>query len=75
MTEQQNHLKSVVEQQRVLLNEIQELTNRLNNKKEVALKLQGIVEYLTEIGVTLPQEVPQPEADQPQEEQAAEEGQ
>lgn len=78
MTEQQGHLKSVLEQQRVLLAEIQDLTNKVNNKREVALKLQGIVEYLTETGVTLPQEpveAPEAEAEAASEEPAAPEEQ
>jgi hypothetical protein len=56
MTDQQTHLKSVVDQQKVLFKEIQELTNELAMKKEVVTKLQGIYEYLTGIGVTLPEE-------------------
>lgn len=76
MTEQQRHLKSVLEQQRVLLAEINDLTNKVNNKREVALKLQGIVEYLTETGVTLPQEPAEdPEAEAAPEESAAPEEQ
>ncbi len=56
MTEQQTHLKSVIEQQSSLLNDIQKLNNELGAKREMALKLQGIVEYLTATGVKLPEE-------------------
>lgn len=56
MTDQQTHLKSVVDQQKVLIKEIQELTNELSVKREISTKLQGIYEYLTGIGVTLPEE-------------------
>ena len=56
MTEQQTHLKSVIEQQRELIKEIQELTNQLTMKREMATKLQGIYEYLTSVGVVLPEE-------------------
>lgn len=60
MTEQQEHLKAALEQQNIIIDEIQRLNNTLNNKREVATKLQGVIEYLTGLGVTLPQEeVPQ----------------
>lgn len=61
MTEQQQHLKSVTEQQSVLLEEIQKLTTEFNAKRELAIKLQGIIEYLNSTGVTLPQEDPEEE--------------
>jgi hypothetical protein len=54
MTEQQTHLKSCVEQQRQLVGDIQNLNNQLTEKREIALKLQGIIEYLTGQGVELP---------------------
>lgn len=56
MTEQQNHLKSVIEQQKVLISEINELSTTISIKKENIFKLQGIAEYLTGLGVTLPEE-------------------
>lgn len=56
MTEQQKHLKSVLDQQEELLKEIQDLNNKLNLKREMATKLQGIYEYLTGTGVKLPEE-------------------
>ena len=43
------HLKSLVEQQATLSRE-------LENKKNLLMKVTGAIEYLTEIGVTLPQE-------------------
>jgi hypothetical protein len=55
MTDQQTHLKNVLEQQNALLNEIQKLNNELGAKREMALKLQGIIEYLTATGVKLPE--------------------
>lgn len=55
MTEQQKHLQSAVEQQNSILDEINQLNSSLNIKKEQAIKLQGVIEYLTQIGVTLPQ--------------------
>ena len=55
-TEQQNHLKSVVEQSQTLVNEINQLEGQAKSKREMFLKLQGIVEYLQQTGVELPKE-------------------
>ena len=54
-TEQQNHLKSVVEQSQGLINEINQLEGQAKQKRELLLKLQGIIEYLQQTGVTLPE--------------------
>ena len=43
------HLKSLADQQVALSNEIEK-------KKNLLLKVTGAIEYLTEIGVTLPKE-------------------
>ena len=56
LTEQQNHLKQVVEQQKSLVAEIQSLNNQVENKRNMATKLQGIAEYLDGLGVKLPTE-------------------
>ena len=53
MSTQQTHLKSLVEQQRQIIMELNELNNQVNIKKEQAIKLQGVIEYLTQLGVTL----------------------
>ena len=55
-TEQQNHLKSVVEQSQNLVNEINQLEAQAKSKREMLLKLQGIIEYLQQTGVELPEE-------------------
>ena len=55
-TEQQNHLKSVVEQSQTLVSEINQLEGQAKSKREMLLKLQGIVEYLQQTGVELPKE-------------------
>ena len=60
-TEQQNHLKSIVEQSQGLVNEINQLESQAKQKRELLLKLQGIVEYLQQTGVTLPEEAASPE--------------
>ena len=59
-TEQQNHLKSVVEQSQGLVNEINQLESQAKSKRDILLKLQGIIEYLQQTGVELPKEVPAP---------------
>lgn len=48
MTEQQEHLKN-------LLNQRNTLEQQLNQSKELFWKVQGAIEYLTQIGVSLPQ--------------------
>ena len=55
-TDQQNHLKSVVEQSQTLVSEINQLEGAAKNKREMLLKLQGIIEYLQQTGVELPKE-------------------
>ena len=53
----QTHLKSLVEQQATLSQEIE-------SKRNLLLKVTGAIEYLSEIGVTLPKEAettPEPE--------------
>ena len=59
LTEQQGHLKSILSQQQELANEINQLNAQLNSKKELFNKTQGVVEYLSTIGVKLPE--PEPE--------------
>ena len=56
-TDHQGHLKSLVEQQ-------QNLVNEMESKQKLLLKVTGAIEYLTEIGVTLettPEPEPEPE--------------
>ena len=54
------HLKSLVEQQVALSNEVE-------TKKNLLMKVTGAIEYLTEIGVTLPKEETTPEPEAPSE--------
>lgn len=51
MTEQQEHLTTALNQQKTLASEIQELNNTLTLKREQFLKLQGVVDYLIQLGV------------------------
>ena len=54
MTEQQTHLQQVIEQQQQLVAEINTLNNKVATKRELALKLQGVIEYLQQTGIVLP---------------------
>ena len=55
MTEQQQHLQSAIQQQKTLLNEIQNLQQQIDSKRQLAVKAQGIIEYLDQIGIKLPE--------------------
>ena len=55
LTEQQQHLQNVVSQQNQLVAEINDLNAQADAKRQQAIKLQGIMEYLNELGVSLPQ--------------------
>ena len=55
LTEQQGHLKSILSQQQELANEINQLQAQITSKKELFQKTQGVVEYLSTIGVKLPE--------------------
>ena len=45
LTDHQTHLKSVTEQAQGLVNEINQLEGQAKSKREMLLKLQGIIEY------------------------------
>ena len=55
LTEQQGHLKSILSQQQDLANEINQLNAQIKSKTELFNKTQGVVEYLSTIGVKLPE--------------------
>ena len=61
LTEQQPHLKTVIDQQNTLAQEVQQLNSALDSKRSMYTKLQGVREYLEQTGVTLPE----PEAEAP----------
>ena len=56
MTEQQQHLQSVIQQGQELGAEINKLNEQIANKRAMLTKLQGVAEYLDQIGVKLPEE-------------------
>ena len=73
MTEQQNHLASLLQQRQTLLDEITELNNQAAQKRELVLRALGAIEYLQQIGVTLPEGEAAPVAEAPAPEVPAEE--
>ena len=75
MTDSQIHLKSAIEQRDAIIKEIQDLNAKIASKRELGLKVQGIIEYLEQTGVKLPEEAeaPAPDAEEaPAEEASAE---
>ena len=68
LTEQQTHLKSVIDQQNTLAQEVQQLNNALDSKRSMYTKLQGVREYLEQTGVTLPEPEAEASAEAPAEE-------
>ena len=75
MTDSQTHLKSAIEQRNNIVKDIEELNKQVNSKRELGLKVQGIIEYLEQTGVKLPEEeapAPAAEAEAPAEEAPAE---
>ena len=56
MSEQQQHLANLVGQRDQLLKEFEILQTQVGAKRELLLKVQGAIEYLTQVGVTIPQE-------------------
>ena len=55
LSEQQGHLSSILQQQKELANDINQLQGQLTAKKELFQKTLGVVEYLQTIGVKLPE--------------------
>ena len=64
-TDHENHLKSLVQQQAALSQEIEQKRNTL-------FKVTGAIEYLTEIGVTLPKEGEETTSEAPSEPEVVE---
>ena len=56
MTEQQQHLSNLLQQRETLRAELEKLQVASGNRKELYFKVEGAIEYLTQIGVTLPEE-------------------
>jgi hypothetical protein len=56
MTEQQEHLKNLLEQR-------DKLDRQISQNRELFWKVQGAIEYLVQTGVTLPEPEPEAEAE------------
>lgn len=56
MIDHETHLKNIIEAQKELAKELNELNNIMASKKEQFSKYQGIVEYLTGNGIKLPED-------------------
>ena len=68
MTEQQEHLAQLLEQQQQILANLNALNNQMTAGREALLRVQGAINYLQEVGVTLPE----PEVEEEVAEEAAE---
>jgi len=55
MSEQQEHLTNLLKQRQDLLDEINGLQQQATAKRELLLRASGAIEYLQQIGVTLPE--------------------
>lgn len=55
MTEQQEHLANLLQQRQQLSQELETLQGQATEKRELFLKVQGAIEYLTQTGVVLPE--------------------
>ena len=58
MTEQQEHLKNLLNQRQQLSQELESLQSQVAAKRELFFKVQGVVEYLTQLGVVLSEPEP-----------------
>jgi prefoldin subunit 5 len=58
MTEQQEHLANLLQQRQQLSQELESLQGQTNSKRELFLKVQGVIEYLQQVGVVLPEPEP-----------------
>ena len=68
MTEQQQHLANLLEQRNALKTDLVKLDETTESRKELFFRVQGAIEYLTQIGI----ELPEPEAEAEPEAEVAE---
>lgn len=54
--DQKLHMQNLLKQARELNAEVTQLQQRLQSKRDILLKVQGAVEYLTQVGVPFPKE-------------------
>ena len=65
LTEQQKHLSSLLNQRTELVAEINDLNAQAASKRELVLRSSGAIEYLQQVGVTLPEPEAEGEAAAP----------
>jgi len=63
MSEQQDHLTNLLKQRQDLIDEINGLQNQAASKRELLLRASGAIEYLQQVGVTLPEPEAAPEGE------------
>ena len=68
MSEQQGHLANLLQQRQTLIDEINGLQQQAAEKRELLLRASGAIEYLQQVGVTLPEECAEPETPEVEEE-------
>lgn len=69
MTEQQQHLFELIQQRQQIISSIEDLSNKSNASRDLLLRVEGAIEYLEKVGVTLPEpEVTEEETLESQEE-------
>ena len=68
MTEQQQHLANLLEQRNALKTDLVKLDETTESRRELFFRVQGAIEYLTQIGI----ELPEPEAEAEPEAEVAE---
>ena len=64
LTEQQTHLASLITQRDKLTAEIETIKNNGASTRDLYLKVLGAIEYLTQVGVTLPEPEPTEEGEE-----------
>ena len=55
MSEQQDHLSNLLAKRQTLVSEINDLNSKAAAKRELLLRASGAIEYLQQIGVTIPE--------------------
>jgi len=70
MTEQQEHLKNLLDQRKVISKELEEIRNITSQKRDLYLKIEGAIEYLTQIGVSLPESEEESQSEESQSEES-----
>ena len=63
MSEQQDHSTNLLTQRQTLMNEINGLQQQVNEKRDLLLRATGAIEYLQQVGVTLPEPEPSSEGE------------